>query len=285
MKKLRIGGVPEHFNLPWQLALRDENFLHKNIDLQWIDYPKGTGDMARALREKEIDIAVILTEGIVRDIINGNDCKIVQVYVKSPLLWGIHVAANSEYQSIEDLKGTHAAISRYGSGSHLMAYVNAENLEWDLKDDLRFKVIDDLDGALESLPKGEGDYFMWEKFMTKPYVDNGVFRLVGESPTPWPSFVIAVRNDVLNEHEENILSILEIINSVTANFKEIFGIENIIADHFQQQPSDVKKWLSLTEWTDNQLTSEELEDIQEKLLQLDLIDKSVAAEKILHFFK
>lgn len=285
MKKFNIGGVPEHFNLPWQLALGDKKFQDKNIDLKWIDYPKGTGDMTRALREKEIDLAVILTEGIVRDIINGNDCKIVQVYVKSPLLWGIHVAANSEYHSIEDLKGTHAAISRYGSGSHLMAYVNAENLEWDLEDDLRFKIIDDLDGALESLPKGKGDYFMWEKFMTKPYVDNGIFRLVGESPTPWPSFVIAVRKDILQKHEDTILSILATINSVTSSFKEILGIENIIAEHFQQQPSDVKKWLSLTEWTDKQLTSDELNDIQEKLLQLNLINKSVAAEKVLYYFK
>ena len=284
MKKLIIGGVPEHFNLPWHLALRDKKFQQNGVDLSWKDYPKGTGDMNRALREKEIDMAVILTEGIVRDIVKGNDCKIVQVYVKSPLLWGIHVAANSDYNSIDDLKGTHAAISRYGSGSHLMAFVNAENLDWDLKTDLKFKVIDDLEGALESLPEGEGDYFMWEKFMTKPYVDNGIFRLIAESPTPWPSFVIAVRSDVLQKDEESIISILETINSVTENFKNISGIENIIAEHFGQKPSDVKKWLSLTEWTNNQLTSKELESIQDKLLQLDLIEHKLPAKNILYFF-
>ena len=197
MKNFLIGGVPEHFNLPWYIALRDKEFQKRGINLRWKDYPGGTGEMAQALRKKEIDMAVILTEGMVRDIINGNPCKIVQVFVKSPLLWGIHVANASEYEEVSDLRGTDAAISRYGSGSHLMAFVNAENHNWDLKNDLKFKVIQDLDGALEGLPKGEGDYFMWEKFMTKPYVDNGTFRLVGESPTPWPSFVIAVRNDVL----------------------------------------------------------------------------------------
>ncbi len=31
------------------------------------------------------------------------------------------------YKAIEDIKGTKAAISRYGSGSHLMAFINAEN--------------------------------------------------------------------------------------------------------------------------------------------------------------
>lgn len=284
MKKIIIGGVPEHFNLPWQLAISDNKFQQKDIELIWKDYPKGTGDMNRALREKEIDMAVILTEGIVRDIVKGNLCKIVQVYVKTPLLWGIHVAANSDYNSIDELKGTHAAISRYGSGSHLMAYVNAENLEWNLKTDLKFKIIDDLDGALKSLPKGKGDYFMWEKFMTKPYVDNGIFRLIDESPTPWPSFVIAVRNDVLEKDEESIISILKTINSVTEKFKNIPGIEKTIASHFGQKSLDVKEWLTLTEWTNNQLTPRELDSIQEKLLQLDLIEHKLPSDQILYSF-
>ena len=284
MKKIIIGGVPEHFNLPWQLAISDNKFQQKDIELIWKDYPKGTGDMNRALREMEIDMAVILTEGIVRDIVKGNPSKIVQVYVKSPLLWGIHVAANSDYNSITDLKGTHAAISRYGSGSHLMAYVNAENLEWNLKTDLKFKIIDDLDGALKGLPKGKGDYFMWEKFMTKPYVDNGIFRLIDESPTPWPSFVIAVRNDVLQNDEESIISILETINSVTENFKNIPGIEKTIASHFGQKPLDVKEWLTLTEWTNNQLTTRQLNSIQKKLFQLDLIERKLPTDEILYSF-
>jgi hypothetical protein len=35
----------------------------------------------------ETDIAVILTEGIVKDIVAGNPSKIVQVYVESPLIY------------------------------------------------------------------------------------------------------------------------------------------------------------------------------------------------------
>jgi ABC-type nitrate/sulfonate/bicarbonate transport system substrate-binding protein len=237
--------------------------------------------MCRALREKEIDMAVILTEGMVRDIINGSETKIVQVFVKSPLLWGIHVAANSDYETVSDLKGTEAAISRYGSGSHLMAFVNAENLAWDLKKDLNFKVIKDLDGALEGLPKGEGDYFMWEKFMTKPHVDKGIFRLVGESPTPWPSFVIAVRNDILENEAESVKAILEVINLVTSDFKTIPNIDEMIAKRYGQKIEDVREWLSLTEWSDRQLTSKELENIQQKLLELDLIEAKIQKNNIL----
>jgi len=281
MKKMLIGGVPEHFNLPWYLTLREKKYHDENINLRWKDYYGGTGEMCKALRDGTIDMAVILTEGIVRDIINGNDSKIVQVFVKSPLLWGIHVAENSEYKEVSDLKGTEAAISRYGSGSHLMSYVNAENQGWDYEEDLEFKVIKDLEGALKNLPEGNGDYFMWEKFTTKPYVDNGPFRLVGECPTPWPCFVIAVRNEVLENEGERVKAILETINETTQEFKEIPAIEKMISNRYDQKLEDVQQWLSLTEWSQENLTKEELKSVQEKLLELKLIDKIVPSEEIL----
>ena len=69
MKNFKIGGVPEHFNLPWYLTLKNKEYQDKNINLRWKDYQGGTGEMCNALRDGEIDMAVILTEGIVRDII------------------------------------------------------------------------------------------------------------------------------------------------------------------------------------------------------------------------
>ena len=284
MKKFQIGGVPEHFNLPWYLTLSTKKYTKEGINLRWKDYPSGTGAMCKALREKEIDMAVILTEGIVRDIIDGNDCKIVQVFVKSPLIWGIHVAQESEYMKIEDLRGTKAAISRFGSGSHLMAYVNAENQKWDTNQDLEFQIINDLNGALESLPKGEGDYFMWEKFMTQPYVDNGTFRKVGECPTPWPCFVIAVRNDVLETDADAIQKILEIINNTTNTFKEIQYIDEIIKNRYGIKLEDAREWLSLTEWSQGQLSKNEVENIQNQLLNLNLIKNKIQINSLLHNF-
>ncbi|GEQ86394.1 ABC transporter substrate-binding protein [Patiriisocius marinistellae] len=281
MKQLKIGGVPEHFNLPWYLTLRDKEYHEFDINLRWEDYYGGTGQMCNALREGKIDMAVILTEGIIRDIIKGNDCKIVQVFVQSPLIWGIHVAKNSNYETISSLKGTHAAISRYGSGSHLMAYVNAENQGWNTEEDLKFEVIKNLDGALKGLPEGKGDYFMWEKFTTKPYVDNGPFNIVGECPTPWPCFVIAVRNEVLQNNAEAIRKILEIINKTTLEFKEIPSIENMISNRYEQKVEDVNQWLSITEWSQDNLTDKQVQKVQEKLLQLDLIEKTVDTSEIL----
>ncbi|MCT8340261.1 substrate-binding domain-containing protein [Flavobacteriaceae bacterium TK19130] len=284
MKTVRIGGVPEHFNLPWYLTLRDKKYHEKNINLRWQDYYGGTGEMTEALRNGDIDMAVILTEGIVRDIINGNPAKIVQVFVKSPLIWGIHVAKNSEYETVTDLKGTDAAISRFGSGSHLMAYVNAERQGWDTEEDLNFKVIENLDGALTNLPKGNGDYFMWEKFTTKPYVDNGPFRRVGECPTPWPCFVIAVREGFLKKHEQIVSDILEVINENTKSFKDIEDIDLMLSKRYDQKVEDVRAWLEQTEWSQRNLTTAEVEKVQEKLVELDLIDRKIPAESILFNF-
>lgn len=284
MKNFKIGGVPEHFNYPWYLALKDKLFHKENINLRWVDFHGGTGQMNNALREKEIDLAVILTEGIVRDIVMGNPSKIVQVFVKSPLIWGIHVAENSDYQTVNDLKKTDAAISRYGSGSHLMAFINAKNHNWNIQNDLKFKVIDDLDGALNGLPNGKGDYFMWEKFTTKPYVDDGVFRRIGNCPTPWPCFVIAVRNDILENDPQSIQTILEVINSVTQNFKQIEDIDNQLSERYGQKIQDVREWLSLTEWSTQQLEGKEINEVQKLLLELNLIDKKLPSEKILHHF-
>jgi sulfonate transport system substrate-binding protein len=282
MKKFIIGGVPEHFNLPWYLTLRDKEYHKKDINLRWQDFPGGTGSMCKALRSGVIDMAVILTEGIIRDIINGNPSKIVQIFVESPLLWGIHVAENSAYTEVDDLKGTHAAISRFGSGSHLMAYVHAEKKGWDTEKDLKFTVVKNLTGALEGLPNGEGDYFMWEKFTTKPYVDNGPLRLIGECPTPWPCFVIAVRDSVLENDPEAIRNILEIINTTTEEFKSIPSIETMISNRYGQKPEDVTEWLSLTSWSQKNLSHPQVDFVQEQLKKLDLIDSKMQTDRILH---
>ena len=93
MKEVNIIGVPEHFNLPWHLAIEEGAFEDRGIVLQWTDIPEGTGRMCKMLANGETDLAIILTEGITKSIVEGNPSKIVQEYIASPLLWGIHVAA------------------------------------------------------------------------------------------------------------------------------------------------------------------------------------------------
>ncbi|WP_426091271.1 substrate-binding domain-containing protein [Flavobacterium sp. DSR3-2] len=279
MTTIKIAGVPEHFNLPWHLAIENEDFEKDNIDLQWTDVPEGTGKMCQMLRDGETDIAVILTEGIVKDIVAGNPSKIVQVYVESPLIWGIHVAAQSNFKTLSDLENKKVAISRLGSGSQLMAYVNADNQGWKT-DNLQFEIVNTIDGAVEALTNGTADYFMWERFMTKPLVDKGIFRRIADCPTPWPCFVIAVREEVLEKNPVLISKILAIINQTTEEFKDIPSIEKTLALRYHQKIEDIQEWLSLTHWSQKSLSVEMLNKVQNQLFQLKIIDKKGTFEDI-----
>lgn len=279
MTTIKISGVPEHFNLPWHLCFEKDEFEAENINLQWIDVPEGTGKMCQMLRNGETDIAVILSEGIVKDIIQGNPSKIVQVYVQSPLVWGIHVAANSNYKTVADLKNKKIAISRLGSGSQLMAYVNANNQGWKT-DNLQFEIVNTIDGAVDALIQGKADYFMWERFMTKPLVDQGVFRRVADCPTPWPCFVIAVREELLEKNPGIVAKILKIINQTSKKFKDIPNIDEKLAFKYGQKIEDIQEWLSITKWSQKPLSKHMLNKIQNQLFELKIIDKKGTFVKI-----
>jgi hypothetical protein len=113
---------------------------------------------------------------------------------------------------------------------------------------------------------------MWEHFMTKPLVDKGVFRRLADCPTPWPCFVIAVREEVLAKQPETITTLLEIINAKTRNFKDIPNIETQLATTYHQKKEDIKEWLSLTEWTQEKIDIALINRIQNQLQELNIID-------------
>ena len=280
MKKVNIIGVPEHFNLPWHLAIEDGAFEARGIDLRWTDIPEGTGRMCRLLEQGDTDLAIILTEGLVKSISEGNPAKIVQEFISSPLQWGVHVAANSAFKHLDELELAKAAISRYGSGSHLMAYVNAQNNGWNT-DALQFEVIHNLAGAVEGLTAGSADYFMWERFTTKPLVDQGTFRRLGDCPTPWPCFVVAATDTFIKEHSSVLRHILEVINLYTTEFKQIPSIDRTLANGYGQQVEDIREWLTMTYWSQSQIKTQTLDIVQNKLFDLKLINNIIDSDKII----
>lgn len=272
MKRVKIIGVPEHFNLPWHLALEDNAFKDRGIQLEWTDIPEGTGKMTQMLQHGEADLGVILTEGVIKSISQGNPVKIVQEYVSSPLLWGIHVDANSERNSVAALKDDKVAISRMGSGSHLMAYIHAQDRGWDTEN-LEFEIINNLDGAVENLSNGSNAYFMWEHFTTKPLVDNGTFKRLGDCPTPWPCFVIAATDTFISKNAGALAHILDIINTYTSEFKQIPSIDRTLSNRYGQKLEDIKEWLSKTTWGQKQLPEQTVNEVQSRLFDLNLIDE------------
>ena len=241
-----VAGVPEHFNLPWHLGVEQNAFSDAGIDLTYRDYPGGTGAMAQALAEQQVDMAVLLTEGAIADLVKRRQTKLVKAYVQSPLIWGIHVAANSNIESIDDIQGKRFAISRFGSGSHLMAIVDAAERKWDT--DLDFQVIKNLDGARKALAAGDADVFMWEQFTTQPLVDNGEFRRVGIRKTLWPAFVIAVNETFLQQQADVAQTALRVINQQSSDLMQDSDAVPLIAQRYGLQVEQVKQWFSLTEW-------------------------------------
>lgn len=280
MKKVKIIGVPEHFNYPWKMSIDSGDFAAVGIDLEWTDVPEGTGKMCEMLREQQTDLAIILTEGIFKDIAAGNPTVLVQEYVSSPLQWGIFVAHDSPYQSVADLRNKKAAISRYGSGSQLMALVNANQQGWG-SDEVNFEVINTLDGAIEALQNQQADYFMWDRFMTQPVVDKGIFRRVGICPTPWQSFVLVGRADFVQHNRALVASLLEVINTTTAEFKIIPSIDRTISEVFDQDIDNVQEWLSVTQWSQKQMNKKVFSQIVADLQQYKIIEQPLKYEEVI----
>lgn len=284
MIKIRVGGVPEHFNLPWHLAIENGHFEREGIEVVWTDYKGGTGVMAKALEDDEQDVCLVLTEGIVANIANGGRAKILSQYINTPLIWGIFTGKNNLIRYYGEIYDKRYAISRKGSGSHLMPMVDAFGKGFKIEEN-QFNIVQNLDGALESLSKIETDVFYWEKFTTKPYVDKGILRLLGEYVTPWPCFMIAASEKMIAENSEALQKMLQVIYFVNYQFMHsLFSIE-MVSEKYRLPLEDVRQWFHNTEWATNAVVTEKLlSNVQFTLMQTEIIANKIAFEKLVHNF-
>ncbi len=277
MKRFKIGGVPEHFNLPWRNAIEEGVFQPLGVELHWSDMTGGTGQMIKGLQAGSIDIAVLLTEGITRAILQGLDAKILNVYVESPLCWGLHVPVDGSIKELSDLNGKTFAISREGSGSHLMAFVKAQQEKWDLNR-LQFNVVGDVYGGIWALNNGEAQGFLWEKFTTSPFVDQGKCRLLDEVYTPWPCFVIAVRTELLHSDETLLREMVSVVQKEAFRLKHQPNSSEQFAWRYALPQVEVQQWLDQTEWNyGKELAPKEFSKVVAELLDLGLLTENQAA--------
>ena len=147
MKKITVTGVPEHFNFPWLQVVEKQPFLDEGIQLVWKNEPKGSGAMNKSLRDGETDIAIVLTESFIKDKTEGNPALMIGFHIESPLIWGIHGSVRSEIDDISQLGHGDFVISRYGSGSYLMAFLLAKREGWNL-DNIDFDISNTENGAI-----------------------------------------------------------------------------------------------------------------------------------------
>jgi ABC-type nitrate/sulfonate/bicarbonate transport system substrate-binding protein len=278
---LRIGGVPEHFNLPWRLLLADGGIERRvGFTVRWEDFPDGSGAMAAALREDRLDVAQLLCEGAVAGVAGGGGFKIVSLYTESPLIWGIHVPARSRLRAIEDVRGARYAISRRGSGSHLMSFVHAREQGWPTN--LNLVTVRNLQGAVDAFERDEADVFFWEKYMTKPLVDSGDFRRVGEFIAPWPAFVVCASSRALRDCGAEIVAILREALAAAARLAADRGAARMIAERYGLEVQDASQWLGHTRWaTHVAIEPSHVAPVVAALSSLELIDRAATAESML----
>ncbi|TEB25166.1 periplasmic binding protein-like II [Coprinellus micaceus] len=246
---LRVGYVREHFSSPiLQLAEQDGG---KTFTL--VECPSGTGQIISGLTNNEIDVAIALTDALITGVAKGSKAyRLVGSYVSSPLNWAVITGKDTRYQNIDDLKDTTLGISRYGSGSQVMAYVMALQKGWPT-DQLKFQVNNDIHGLVDSVNEGSTSAFMWEWFTTKPWVDQGKARFIGSVPTPWPSWLI-----VANQERANAAEVKDILERLTGFIRDFDSEEKrekanveFIKEKFGYLEEDVRAWLKTVKYPQN----------------------------------
>lgn len=245
---LRIGYVPEHFSTPIYFAQK-----HYGLDAVLTPFPSGTGAMITALRAKEIDIGVGLTEGWIaglgkEDLPGDGGYRLVGTYVDTPLCWAISTGAQRpEITSIESLRGGKIGVSRIGSGSYVMGFVLADQHGWlspggppPFSDNVVLHTFANLRSAVNS---GEADFFMWEHFTQKRYFDSGEIRRVGEIYTPWSSWKIVASTD-LPAGDARVQTLFEKLDRGIAHFNDNQEeAVRYICTNLDYTEADAREWL------------------------------------------
>ncbi|MCE7053847.1 ABC transporter substrate-binding protein [Algoriphagus sp. AGSA1] len=281
MKTIRITGVPEHFNFPWKKVVKTQPFLKQGIQLDWTDESRGSGQMNKALRNNETDIALVLTESFLQDFENGNPSKIIGYHVLSPLIWGIHTHGNSPVTQLSEIKEPNFLISRIGSGSHLMTFVLAKKENWK-KENMNFKVIGNLPGALESMDPQLHELFLWEKYTTKPWVDSGEMKRIGEVPSPWPCFVMVASDKAITEFGETIFNLRDLVYDESNKLQHGESSVEDISRNYDLNLQDVREWHNQTVWaTKPDISRVQLMRSMQTMKELGILKEKLQPEKFL----
>ncbi len=256
--------MPEHFNLPWHLAAERARFADAGVAVEWVDQPEGTGQMVTSLAEGSVDAIVALTEGVVAASGRGLDARVVGCYTDSPLQWGVHVAAGSSIGSVADLEERPVAVSRPGSGSHLMAAILAARQGWGWNPD-RMVPVGGIDALRAALADGTADWFLWDRFMTSPYVDHGELRRIGVVPTPWPAFVVATLQSTDPARLEHLRRAVGIAVVEGRALIDAPDGPALVADRYGLALDQARQWHAATRFDDRAIEPDELAEVRAAL--------------------
>lgn len=232
--------------------------------------------MITSLQSNDIDIGIGLTEGWVAGIgkaqAESRDAgyKMVGTYVKTPLCWAVSTGAKREdLTGLDKLKGAKMGVSRIGryasqlqysktliadnprSGSYVMGFVTADTHNWlsprsasSSSASAPFDIIplQTFTKLREAVNDRTADFFMWEHFTSKRYYDNGEIKRIGEIYTPWPSWHIVARSEVIGD--ERMEDLLEKLNLGIKYFEEHQEeAVRYISTELDYSAEDAREWL------------------------------------------
>jgi sulfonate transport system substrate-binding protein len=266
---LRLGGVPEHFNYPIELLLKEgKGNTGDDIGFEFTPYPGGTGAMLEALTSDAEDAVLVLSEGALRYMhsveaglksvtdfnkdINGggkergNTLTIASLFVETGLEWGIYTGANSGIGTVSGLAGKPFAISRKGSGSQVMTFVLGQKEGWTMAPS--FIEVGNLEGAKHALTQNEAAGFLWEATMTRPLVEAGYFTQLGVLEAPWPAFCCVAKAGFLAERGEELSRLLNRIYKRAMTFSQQEDAPTMLSARFGFDIELARNWLSKTVW-------------------------------------
>jgi hypothetical protein len=173
----------------------------------------------------------------------------ISLYTRSPLIWGVHTLPGSRFGAIGALNGARFAISRKGSGSHLMSLALSLEQGWSVAEQ-RFVVVDDLHGALAAFREDRADVFLWERFTTEPEVAAGNLRRIGDFVAPWPAWVLCAHQAVWANRRANVMQLFAEVTGAAQRLSRNPDRASLIATRYGLRETAVAAWLERTEWVD-----------------------------------
>lgn len=207
--------------------------------------------MVQALVSGKLDAALVLTEAVAHAVNQNLAIVPLAVFVESPLVWGIFSGAQNPILQVNPQEFPRYAISRLGSGSHLMAQLDSFIRGGKIAPE-QFVPVGNLEGASQSLQNQETDLFFWEKWMTKPLVDRGLLKMIDERPTPWSCFLLVVGKEL----SQNVLQ----LDRLKAAYKQVLDMacqfhkepkaNRQLADSYGLHPNDARAWLQTVKWAE-----------------------------------
>jgi ABC-type nitrate/sulfonate/bicarbonate transport system substrate-binding protein len=186
------------------------------------------------------------------------------------LPWGVHVPVASALHHPADLKGVPFAISRPGSGSHIMAMLYAERLGWRPgPDDL--VVVHNMEGAAARMAEGDPVIFLWETYVTSRYVEAGVMRRVDEVRGDWPGFVIVAREAFARTRPDDMREALAVLDRAVNGLDLSAHTVELVMRNAGFREELAREWLGHVRWRVGRPVGDAFQDLIRTLKHLGLV--------------